>query len=126
MNRRSFLSSCLALAAAPAIVRADSLMKIVPRSLIVYPPETLAFFQQDIFIDQMRNFRAEVLQELMVWWDTQIDRVVYTTLTSGVLVPEPDAPSIVIEDPSLHRLLPDECHSVVVPKQYHIRNTRQV
>lgn len=31
MNRRSFLSSCLALAAAPAIVRADSLMRIVPR-----------------------------------------------------------------------------------------------
>lgn len=31
MNRRGFLSSCLALAAAPAIVRADSLMRIVPR-----------------------------------------------------------------------------------------------
>lgn len=32
MNRRGFLSSCLALAAAPAIVRADNLMRIVPRS----------------------------------------------------------------------------------------------
>ena len=32
MNRRGFLSSCLALAAAPAIVRADSLMRIVPRN----------------------------------------------------------------------------------------------
>ena len=31
MNRRGFLGSCLALAAAPAIVRADSLMRIVPR-----------------------------------------------------------------------------------------------
>lgn len=31
MNRRGFLQSCLALAAAPAIVRADSLMRIVPR-----------------------------------------------------------------------------------------------
>jgi len=31
MNRRGFLGSILALAAAPAIVRADSLMRIVPR-----------------------------------------------------------------------------------------------
>ena len=31
MNRRGFLTSCLALCAAPAIVRADSLMRIVPR-----------------------------------------------------------------------------------------------
>lgn len=34
MNRRGFLSSCLALGAAPMIVRASSLMKI-----IVPPPE---------------------------------------------------------------------------------------
>ena len=38
MNRRSFLSSCLALAAAPAIVRADSLMRIVPRDRLVLKP----------------------------------------------------------------------------------------
>ena len=31
MNRRGFLTSILALGAAPAIVRADSLMRIVPR-----------------------------------------------------------------------------------------------
>ncbi len=36
MNRRSFLSSMLALGAAPAIVRADSLMRIVPRETLVY------------------------------------------------------------------------------------------
>lgn len=126
MNRRSFLSSCLALAAAPAIVRADSLMKIVPRSLIVYPPEVLVTFQRDILIDQMRNIRTEALQSLTAWWNMRADQIAYAMLTSGVLVPEPDAPRIVIEDPSLHRLLPDECHSVVVPKQYHIRNTRQV
>ncbi len=35
MNRRGFLKSILALAAAPAIVRADSLMRIVPRDLVV-------------------------------------------------------------------------------------------
>lgn len=36
MNRRGFLGSILALAAAPAIVRADSLMRIVPMETIVY------------------------------------------------------------------------------------------
>lgn len=35
MNRRGFLGSILALAAAPAIVRADSLMRIVPRETIL-------------------------------------------------------------------------------------------
>ena len=38
MNRRSFLTQCLALAAAPAIVRADSLMRIVPREAVVIVP----------------------------------------------------------------------------------------
>lgn len=33
MNRRGFLGSILAAAAAPAIVRADSLMRVVPRGL---------------------------------------------------------------------------------------------
>lgn len=36
MNRRGFLSSILALGAAPAIVRADSLMRIVPRETTVF------------------------------------------------------------------------------------------
>lgn len=35
MNRRGFLRGMLALGAAPAIVRADSLMKLVPRDLPV-------------------------------------------------------------------------------------------
>lgn len=35
MNRRGFLGSILALGAAPAIVRADSLMRIVPRETTV-------------------------------------------------------------------------------------------
>jgi len=33
LNRRGFLGSLLALGAAPAIVRADSLMRVVPRDL---------------------------------------------------------------------------------------------
>lgn len=35
MNRRSFLATILASAVAPAIVRADSLMRIVPRETLV-------------------------------------------------------------------------------------------
>jgi hypothetical protein len=37
MNRRGFLGSILALAAAPAIVRADSLMRIVPVETTILP-----------------------------------------------------------------------------------------
>lgn len=37
MNRRGFLGSILALGAAPAIVRADSLMRIVPRETLLLP-----------------------------------------------------------------------------------------
>lgn len=39
MNRRGFLGSILALGAAPAIVRADSLMRIVPRDTTVFTIE---------------------------------------------------------------------------------------
>lgn len=35
MNRRSFLGSIIAAAAAPAIVRADSLMRVVPRDALL-------------------------------------------------------------------------------------------
>lgn len=35
MNRRGFLGSILALGAAPAIVRADSLMRVVPRETTI-------------------------------------------------------------------------------------------
>lgn len=38
MNRRGFLSSILALGAAPAIVRADSLMRVVPRETLILGP----------------------------------------------------------------------------------------
>lgn len=40
MIRRSFLKTILALGAAPAIVRADSLMRIVPRDLDVLSADT--------------------------------------------------------------------------------------
>lgn len=39
MNRRGFLSAILAAGAAPAIVRADSLMRVVPRETLVLAAE---------------------------------------------------------------------------------------
>lgn len=42
MNRRGFLGSILAACAAPAIVRADSLMRIVPReTAVIVTPNAL-------------------------------------------------------------------------------------
>lgn len=40
MNRRGFLQSCLIACAAPAIVRADSLMRILPSSTSIYLPQS--------------------------------------------------------------------------------------
>ncbi len=37
MNRRGFLGAMLAAGVAPAIVRADSLMRIVPRDVVILP-----------------------------------------------------------------------------------------
>lgn len=50
MNRRGFLGTCLALGVAPAIVRADSLMRIVPRETVMLTSgESL-----DPFIEMLR------------------------------------------------------------------------
>ena len=48
MNRRSFLSGILALSAAPAIVRADSLMRIVPRDVLVFHADSFSFVQPEV------------------------------------------------------------------------------
>jgi len=42
MKRREFLSTCLALAAAPAVVRADSLMRVIGRDTLVWKPESVS------------------------------------------------------------------------------------
>ena len=56
MNRRSFLGSILAAAVAPAIVRADSLMRIVPRETVLIDPwfdnvKMLGHFDGDFTIE---------------------------------------------------------------------------
>lgn len=42
MNRRSFMAAMLAAGTAPAFARAGSLMRIVPRGLLVLPPIRIA------------------------------------------------------------------------------------
>lgn len=50
MDRRGFLGSILAMAAAPAIVRADLLMRIIPRAALILPPvEILRYGAQEEF-----------------------------------------------------------------------------
>lgn len=43
MNRRGFLKACLAACAAPAIVRADSLMRVVPNDTLIITNEGMAY-----------------------------------------------------------------------------------
>lgn len=86
MKRRGFLAACLALSAAPAIVRASSLMKIASRS-----DEPFLFGGQDIVINQMRtikpnNIRQEARRELADWWARRMDEITFVSV-NGILVP---------------------------------------
>lgn len=51
MNRRSFLGAILAAGAAPAIVRADSLMRVVVR-----PSGVLTWASYEFYVDHSTNF----------------------------------------------------------------------
>lgn len=75
MNRRGFLASCLALCAAPAIVRADSLMRVIPRetgviSDVAYewtqyagPPVIVTF--SDIVSETLRLRSHEIAESII-------------------------------------------------------------
>jgi hypothetical protein len=63
MNRRSFLQSILALGMAPAIVRADSLMRIVPRDMMIAPPQEL--------------WARSKNQEILLSWEPVYDAATY-------------------------------------------------
>lgn len=65
MTRRGFLSSILALCAAPAIVRADSLMRIVPRETLIVPSGMAMMMADQIRVRQaltMEMITREVLR----------------------------------------------------------------
>ena len=62
MNKRGFIGAILAMASAPAIVRADSLMRIVPRDTLILGDQValaardmLSFMRETISFDIMRD-----------------------------------------------------------------------
>ena len=61
MDRRGFLSSVIALAAAPAIVRADSLMRVVPVNTLVAPVLTMPVIWGE-------QFEIEHTNLVHSWW----------------------------------------------------------
>lgn len=75
MNRRGFLGAIIAAGAAPAIVRADSLMRIVPRDagvLTLGEAYTLLLGP-----DGSGEWLEDVAGK---WWATRWDEVAYQTL----------------------------------------------
>ena len=115
MNRRGFLASILALGAAPAIVRADSLMKIIPRSAEVLMP-----YEESIVIDQMRdleffeglqwsevdidamNVRAVARVNLATWFAERADQLMHDVLVL------PDRAGEILLPPKSRIILPGE------------------
>lgn len=68
MNRRGFLGSILALGAAPAIVRADSLMRIIPRDIGILigaevTAEVMTYGNRLLTIDQITRQALEILHK---------------------------------------------------------------
>lgn len=81
MNRRGFLGSILAAAVAPAIVRADSLMRIVPRDMSVLTIAEGPHWHRDVFVlvsDEMMvdvgDFRKRYVSAMGVELARRIDR----------------------------------------------------
>lgn len=61
MNRRGFIGSILALGAAPAIVRADSLMRIVSRDALILGPPA---FTYQTFADCVRDDLSDIIWDI--------------------------------------------------------------
>lgn len=58
MNRRNFMSSILALGAAPAIVRAESIMRIKP---VLLPGEDFSLGPEEITREALRMLEEQIL-----------------------------------------------------------------
>ena len=63
MNRRGFIGSILALGVAPAIVRADSLMRVVPRDLYVAEAPAVAVGNRLLTIDEITAIALRICHE---------------------------------------------------------------
>jgi hypothetical protein len=67
VNRRGFLTSILALGVAPAIVRADSLMKIVPvnTGITIYPSLRPDVSFDDVIAKAMRETKERIVANVL-------------------------------------------------------------
>lgn len=90
MNRRGFLQTCLTLAAAPAIVRVDSLMRVIPLETTVL---TEAALEEAILDAGLQNL---LWPGIRLWWgraysDSEIPNawnpIVTIRAPSGGLIP---------------------------------------
>lgn len=105
MNRRGFLSALLSAGAAPAIVRADSLMRIVPLEVEVLTLDQIrksadwarrhavpehAWLEKARELAGVHSCRAAALANLAAYWARQIDEMV-CNVAKGNLVLESDS-----------------------------------
>jgi hypothetical protein len=111
MNRRSFLQSILAVGIAPAVVRAESLMKMVRREsgLVVPSGMELMMAEEQVLIERVGYFfdlKAEMLRELeasmaRMYSVTAVPRMyMFTEGTVVLRLVSPSAPILRISPPS--------------------------
>jgi len=89
-SRRGFLASLLALGAAPAVVRADSLMKIVTRPQNCIWVSDIGWVSWEDSQGEIRISPAEQLEQIHYWY------------VDGVLQPE-RGPTFIIKPEHAHR-----------------------
>lgn len=102
MNRRGFLSSILALGAAPAIVRADSLMRVVPRETTVIDSQFydgIQWTEYDLAASGCRDVLLLRRGDLVLkprsiglssvqWWAKEFDKALFTAYLGGRVTPD--------------------------------------
>lgn len=127
MDRRGFLGSILLAAVAPAIVRADSLMRIVPRETIIAAP-SLAEIEAMLppseaelaaaFAGAVRHlWQYDILRDLYV------HRLDYTTSSDGKLREGDSHMNVSFEIPSSEQERADFYDRHVVPALSCLRQT---
>ena len=87
MNRRGFIGSILALGVAPAIVRADSLMRIVPRDLtIIIRMDATEFIEQLTFTTEQiaRYFGVPRWMNGMVYQGPVVEPGIWPTSAGAI------------------------------------------
>lgn len=84
MNRRGFLSALVLAPVAPAIVRADSLMKIIPKRTGIIVGElgrydgieVIEIYEKDFYIDQSRGGEGRAASHTDLWGRSIVARQV--------------------------------------------------